>query len=402
MTSSTAFIVAPVRTPIGKFGGALASVTADHLAAHVMTEVVRRSGVDPQSLDDVVVAQSYSSSEAPCIGRYAALLAGLPIELAGYTVDRRCGSGLQAVLEAAMQVQTGISDAVLVTGVESMSNIEFYTTGMRWGHRMGDAKLYDRLDRGRVRSQPEERFGPFSGAAQGIESLVAQYDISRQAADEYAVASHRRAAAAWADGRFAEEVVPVPVKQRKGETVLVSLDEGIRHDANLEQMSKLKPMLPGGTITAGNASQQNDAAAGCLVVSEKYMRTHDLQPIARLVGWAAAGCDPLRFGIGPVPAVARLCNRVGLSLEDMDLIEVNEAFAAQVLAVLREWKLDGDPRVNVNGSGISLGHPIGATGTRIMTTLLHEMRRRKARYGLETMCIGGGQGLAAIFEGAMA
>ncbi|WP_442114121.1 acetyl-CoA C-acetyltransferase [Pseudomonas sp. NUPR-001] len=395
---SHAYIVSPLRTPIGKFGGGLSPLTAAQLAAQVIRAVIERSGVPQQRIDEVIVAQSYQSSEAPCMGRYAASLAGLPDEVPGYTVDRRCGSGLQAVIDAAMQIETGVADCVMVAGVESMSNIEYYSTHMRWGARLGDVTLHDRLDRGRANSQPVSRYGECSGAAETAENLVNDYDISREAADLWAVRSHQRAAAAWRDGLFDKELLPVEVPQRKGPPLLISRDEGIREDANLEAMARLPTLLKGGTVTAGNASQQNDAAAGCLVVSERFLNAHGLVPMARLAGWASAGCHPLRMGIGPVPAVARLLPRLGLSLADMDLIEVNEAFAGQVLAVLREWGLEDDPRINVNGSGISLGHPIGATGIRILTSMLHEMERRDARYGLETMCIGGGQGLAAVFE----
>jgi acetyl-CoA C-acetyltransferase len=387
-----------LRTPIGKFGGALASLPAADLAAKVIQAVLQRSAVDPQLIDEVIVAQSYQSSEAPCIGRYAASLAGLPEQVAGYSLDRRCGSGLQAVIDAAMQVQTGVADCLMVAGVESMSNIEYYSTSMRWGARLGDVKLHDRLDRGRANSQPVSRYGKSSGAAESVEMLVSEYGITREESDRWAVDSHRKAAGAWAQGRFSDEVIPVEVPQRKGPPTLVERDEGIREDANLEAMARLSTLMPNGTVTAGNASQQNDAAAGCLVVSERFVVKHDLRPMARLVGWASAGCHPMRFGIAPVPAVAKLLPRLGLSLADMDLLEVNEAFAGQLLCVLREWGLEKDPRVNVNGSGISLGHPVGATGARIMTSLLHELRRRKARYGLETMCIGGGQALAAVFE----
>ncbi|MBB3176645.1 acetyl-CoA C-acetyltransferase [Variovorax sp. Sphag1AA] len=395
---SHAYIVSPLRTPIGKFGGSLASLSADKLAAHVMRAVLDKSGFPQDRLDEVIVSQSYQSSEAPCIGRYAAAVAGLPDEIPGYTLDRRCGSGLQAVIDASMQVQTGAADAVLVAGVESMSNIEYYSTDMRWGARLGDVKFHDRLDRGRANSQPVSRYGASSGAAESTEMIVREYGVTREASDQWAVRSHQRATAAWREGRFADEVVPVPVPQKKGDPLMFARDEGIREDADYGAMSKLRALLPEGTVTAGNASQQNDAAAGCLVVSERYVEEHKLQPMARLVGWAGAAVHPMRFGLGPVPAVAKLMQRIGKSLADMDLIEVNEAFAGQVLAVLREWKLEQDERVNVNGSGISLGHPIGATGVRILTSMLHEMKRRNARYGLETMCIGGGQGLAAVFE----
>jgi acetyl-CoA C-acetyltransferase len=349
-------------------------------------------------VDEVIVSQSYASSEAPCMGRYAALAAGLPIEVPGYTLDRRCGSGLQALANAAMHVQTGHAQAVLVVGVESMSNIEYYSTDMRWGARAGSVTFHDRLERGRERSQPVERFGRISGMPETAENLARDYAISREEADHFAVRSHQHAASAWREGRFANEVIPVEVPAKKGPASIVTMDEGIREDATVQTLARLHVLLPDGVCTAGNSSQQNDAAAGCLVVSPEFAQRYSLTPLARLVDWTAAGCDPARMGIGPVPAVRKLLERTGKTLADMDLIEVNEAFAAQALAVLREWRLDDIERVNVNGSGISLGHPIGATGLRIMTTLLHEMQRREARYGLETMCIGGGQGMAALFE----
>jgi acetyl-CoA C-acetyltransferase len=269
---------------------------------------------------------------------------------------------------------------------------------MRWGARAGSVRFYDRLERGRERSQPSERFGHISGMPETADNLALDYGISREEADSFSVRSHQNAAAAWREGRFADEVVAVDVPRKRGAVTRVTIDEGIREDASLESMKALRLIRPEGVCTAGNSSQQNDAAAGCLVVSPEYAARHGLTPMARLVDWAAAGCEPSRMGIGPVPATQKLLMRTGLSLAELDLIELNEAFAAQALAVLKAWGLDDLSRVNVNGSGISLGHPIGATGVRIMTTLLHEMRRREARYGLETMCIGGGQGLAALFE----
>ncbi len=393
-----AAIVSALRTPVGAFGGVLRPLAADELAAQIIRALLERAEIDPSVLDEVIVAQAYASGEAPCMGRYAALAAGLPLELSGYSLDRRCGSGLQAVIDASMQVQTGAADVVLVAGVESMSHIEYYTTDMRWGSRAGTVRMHDRLQRGRERSQPPERFGFISGMPETVENLVREYGISRDAADAFAVRSHKLAAKAWADGRFDEEVVSLKVPQRKGEPLVVTRDEGIRADSTIESLAKLKPLLDGGTVTAGNASQQNDAAAACLVVAEDRLASLKLKPMAFLRGWAAAGCHPATMGIGPVPAVAKLTARTGLTLDEMDLVEVNEAFAAQVLAVLAAWDWNDEARLNVNGGGISLGHPIGATGVRMLTTLLHELRRRKGRYGLETMCIGGGQGLAAIFE----
>ncbi|MGY4101902.1 acetyl-CoA C-acetyltransferase [Nocardia sp. R16R-3T] len=393
-----AAIVSPLRTPVGTFGGTLRPVPAEDLAAHIIKAVVERAGIDPARIDDVAFAQSYANSEAPCIGRWAALAAGLPIEVPGFQTDRRCGGGLQAVVTAAMMVQTGAADVVLAGGVESMSNIEYYTQDMRWGSRSGNVAFYDRLDRGRERSQPVERFGHISGMIETAENLAQRYSITRESADEFAARSHQRATAAWESGKFADEVVPVLVPQRKGDPIELVRDEGIRAESTSESLAKLRTLMRDGTVTAGNSSQQNDAAAACLVVAEDKLDELGLEPLGYLVGWSAAGCEPSEMGIGPVPAVEKLFQRTGHTFDNIDLVELNEAFAVQVLAVLKGWGFDDHERLNVNGSGISLGHPIGATGVRILTTMLHELRRRGGRYALESMCIGGGQGMAALFE----
>lgn len=395
-----AAIVSPVRTPVGRFGGGLKDVPVERLGATVVNAILEKTGLDPALIEDVIFAQSYANSETPCVGRWIALEAGLPVEVPGMQLDRRCGGGVQSIATAAMMVQTGAADVVIAGGVESMSNIEHYTTGVRWGTRSGSPVLYDRLDRGRERSQPEHRFGYISGMIETAENLSKKYNISREAADAYAAMSQQRAAAAWADGRMAEEVIPVSVPQKRGDAVLFSQDEGFRADTTAESLAALRTIQKGGTVTAGNAAQQNDAAAACLIVAEDKLEQLGLTPDAFLVGWAAAGCEPAEMGIGPVPATAKLLKRTGLTLDQMDLIEINEAFACQVLSVLQQWEGVSTDRVNVNGSGISLGHPIGATGVRILTTLVHEMKRRNARYGLETMCVGGGQGVAAIIERA--
>jgi acetyl-CoA C-acetyltransferase len=394
-----AAIVSPVRTPVGKFLGSLASLPAERLAELVLRALVARSGIDPQRIDDVIFAQSYANSEAPCIGRWAALAADLPISVPGMQLDRRCGGGLQSIATAAMMVQSGVADVVVAGGVESMSNIEYYSTAMRAGARAGSTTLYDRLDRGRERSQPVERFGVISGMIETAETLATEYAITREDADAFAAESHQRATRAWAEGRFDAEVIPISVPQKRGEPVVVRTDEGVRADTTPETLATLRPVAKG-VVTAGNSSQQNDAAAACLVVAEDKLAELGLEPLGYLVGWAAAGCDPARMGIGPVPATQKLFGRTGLSFDDMDLVEINEAFACQVLAVLKGWEWDDRSRLNVNGSGISLGHPVGATGVRIMTTLLHELKRRGGRYGLETVCVGGGQGMAAVFESA--
>lgn len=393
-----AAIVTPLRTPVGRFLGGLSALPAEVLGAEIIKAVVAKSGVDPARIEDVVFAQSYANSEAPCIGRWAALAAGLPLEVPGIQLDRRCGGGLQAIVTAAMMVQTGAADCVLAGGVESMSNIEYYTTALRGGARAGNVALYDRLERGRERSQPVERFGVISGMIETAENVAAECGISREASDAYAADSHARAAAAWARGDFDAEVVPVSVPQRKGDPVVVAQDEGFRPDTTVDSLAKLRPLMKDGVVTAGNASQQNDAAAACLVVAEDQLEALGLTPMATLVGWAPAGCHPATMGLGPVPAVEKLMKRTGLTLDDMGLIELNEAFACQVLGVMKGLGIESTERLNIQGSGISLGHPIGATGVRIMTTLLHAMARRGDRYGLETMCVGGGQGIAAIFE----
>jgi acetyl-CoA acetyltransferase family protein len=397
-----ALICEPLRTPVGRFGGMFRDVSVTELATTVIKELLARTGLPPDQVDDVLLGQGYANGEAPALGRVAALDAGLPVEVPGLQLDRRCGSGLQAVLEASMQVQTGAADLVLAGGAESMSQTELYSTSLRWGARSGGAMLEDRLVRGRVTAGGENYPVP-GGMIETAENLRREYSIPRQEQDELALRSHQRAVAAQQNGTFAQEIVPVEVKDRKNGSRMIDRDEHPRPDATLESLGSLRPVMgrkdPEATVTAGNASGQNDGAAVCIVTHEEKASELGLTPMARLVGWSAAGVPPRTMGIGPVPATRRLMDRSGLTFEQMDLIELNEAFAAQALAVLREWKLPDElERVNVNGSGISLGHPIGATGGRILATLLRELDRRGGRYGLETMCIGGGQGLAAIFE----
>jgi acetyl-CoA C-acetyltransferase len=398
-----AVVCEPLRTAVGGFGGVLRDVPAHELAATVIRALLDRTGLPPDAVDDVVLGHSYPTMEAPAIGRTAALDVGLPVSVTGLQLDRRCGSGLQAVLYAAMQVQTGVSQVLLAGGAESMSGAPFYSTAMRWGARSGPGVLlHDALARGRV-TAGGKNFPVPGGMIETAENLRREYGIPREEQDELAVRSHQRAAAAQGAGRFAEEIVPVTVKGRKGDTV-VDRDEHVRPDSTVEVLARLRPILgrddSEATVTAGNASGQNDGAAVCVVTSPERAAELGLRPLVRLVSWAVAGVPPATMGIGPVPATAAALDRAGLTLAEMDLIELNEAFAAQVLAVTREWKLTPSDldRLNVNGSGISLGHPVGATGARILATLAREMVRREARYGLETMCIGGGQGLAAVFE----
>lgn len=407
-----AAICTPLRTPVGKFLGGLSSLNAGQLGAVILKALIERSGIDPARVDDVVFSQGYGNAEAPAIGHWSWLAAGLPLEVPGYQLDRRCGSGLQAVANAAMMIETGMADVVVAGGCESMSQVEHYTLQGRGGARMGDITLHDRLSRGRLMSQPIERFGIITGMIETADNLGKDYDISREEADAYAVRSHQNAAAAWDAGKFSDQLVTVEVPQPKGrgrgDPIIFAKDEGYREDASMETLGKLRAIDlkrdPQAIVTAGNASQQNDAAAACLVVAEDKLEELGLEPMLFFNGWAAAGCDPSRMGIGPVPAVERLFARRGYSWDDIGLVELNEAFAPQVLAVLKGWGWSADDSrremLNVNGSGISLGHPIGATGLRILADMAHEMHRRDVRFGLETMCIGGGQGIAAVFERA--
>jgi acetyl-CoA C-acetyltransferase len=397
-----AVICEPLRTPVGRFGGVFKDVAPETLAAGLITELLDRTGLAADHVDDVVLGQASPNGEAPAIGRVAALDAGLGVEVPGLQVDRRCGSGLQAVLQACMQVATGGSDLVLAGGTESMSRAEFYATDMRWGVKGDGIALNDRLARARV-SAGGSNFPVPGGMIETAENLRAEYSITRPEQDALAVQSHQRAVAAQRAGRFADEIVGVAVPQRKSDPILVDTDEHPRADTTVEALAKLRPIRggvdPDATVTAGNASGQNDGAALCLVTTAARARALGLRPRARLASWAVAGVPPRTMGIGPVPATEKALARLGLTLDDMSVIELNEAFAAQTLAVLRNWKIEpDDERLNPNGSGISLGHPVGATGARILATLLRELDRREGRYGLETMCIGGGQGLAAVFE----
>ncbi|GAA2387769.1 MULTISPECIES: acetyl-CoA C-acetyltransferase [Gordonia] len=395
-------ICEPLRTPIGRYGGALRSLSAARLGEIALRALIERTGLDPEAVDDVVLGNVYPTSEAPAIGRVVALDAGLPVTVPGAQVDRRCGSGLYSVIMAAMQVATGACGLAVAGGTESMSNVPFYSTDMRWGVRGPGVMLHDGLARGRVTAGGRHHPVP-GGMLETAENLRRRYGISRTDQDALAVESHRRAVEAQRSGVFAEEIVPVTVPSKAGD-IVVDSDEHPRADTTMETLGRLRPILaasdPDATVTAGNASGQNDAAAVCLVTHPERAQELGLEPIARLVSWSVAGVDPAYMGIGPVPATGAALARAGLSLADMDLIELNEAFAAQALACTRELGLGADDaaRINVHGSGISLGHPVGATGTRMLGTLARELRRRDALYGLATMCIGGGQGLAAIIQ----
>jgi len=395
-------ICEPLRTPVGAFGGAFKDVPAHSLATRVVSEIMNRTNLPGEAVGDVVFANCYPTMDAPALGRVVALDAGLPVTAGGLQLDRRCGSGLQAVIYAAMTVATGGADVIIAGGAESMSRAPFYSSEIRWGVKSPNIKLEDALGRGRITAGGNN--SPIAGGMiETAENLRQQYGISRGAQDQLAATSQARAGAAMQSGVFKEEIVPVTIKGRKGDTV-VDQDEHPRPGTTVEKLSTLRPILsrtdPEATVTAGNASGQNDGAAACIVATRDAAAKYGLKPMGRMVSWALAGVEPKTMGIGPVPSTQKALAQAGLTLKDLDLIELNEAFASQVLACTKELGLGDDDfdRINVHGSGISLGHPVGATGVRILTTLLREMDRREARYGLETMCIGGGQGLAAIFE----
>ena len=397
-----AVICEPVRTPIGRYGGVFRSLSAVELGVTALRGLLERTGIEPDVIDDVVLGHCYPNSEAPAIGRVVALDAGLPTTVGGMQIDRRCGSGLQSVIQAVLQVQSGASEVVVAGGVESMSNTAFYSLDMRWGGARTGVRMHDGLARGRETAGGRHHPVP-GGMLETAENLRRDYHISREEQDRLAVRSHQRAVAAADSGASADQIIPTTVPARGGANI-VDTDEHPRADTTMEALGKLTPIRaqidPESTVTAGNSSGQNDAASMCLVTTRERAEQLGLTPLVGLRSWAVAGVRPEVMGIGPVPATEAALQRAGLSLAEVDLIELNEAFAAQALAVLREWKFGESDleRTNVHGSGISLGHPVGATGGRMLATLAREMHRRELRYGLETMCIGGGQGLAAIFE----
>ncbi|HLA80482.1 MAG TPA: thiolase family protein [Thermoleophilia bacterium] len=389
-------VVSAVRTPIGRFGGALCDVGPIELATLVIREAIDRAGVQPSQIDEVVIGHTLIAGGTPNVGRQAALMAGLPVEIPAHGVERQCGTGLQAICDAMMQIQTGMSEVVVAGGVESMSTIEYYVPDVRWGPRLGSLTFVDRWEKA-TEACSSYKFGVIPSMLHTAANVAEKLSISREDQDRFALRSQQNTATAIAAGKFDDEIVPVPVPQKGGKVVMFDRDEHPRPDTTLESLAALKP-LAGGTITAGNSSGLNDGAAACVVMSERKAHELGLEPMGYLRAWAIAGVHPAYMGLGPVPAVKQLLQKTGLTLADIDLVELNEAFAAQAVGCLRELAITDYGNVNVNGSGIALGHPIGATGARIMATLVHEMKRRGARYGVETMCIGGGQGIAALVE----
>ncbi len=406
-------IISGARTPVGRYMGALKSIEAYDLAALVMNEAVKKAGVDPKDVDEVVFGQAYQNGEYVNIARMGLLTAGWPDSVPGMTMDRRCCTGLDVVRFASALIQSGQAEIVVAGGVESMSHAEFYLPGdIKWGvgghsgmpRGHGDLKIwglkfYDRIQRARVMSQPEARYGVLPSMMSWAETAAEVENISREACDQWALGSHQKACAAMAAGKFDEEMVPVAVPQRKGDPIIVDKDENPRSDTTIERLAKLRPVL-GGVCTAGNSSTENDGAAAVVVTTREKAEQMGIEPMATFKACVVAGDDPRHAYRTVAVAAEKVLQRTGMTIDQMELIEIQEAFAAQVLADLKEMGVPESEygKVNVNGSGISLGHPIAATGTRVLVSLLHEMKRRDTKVAMECICGGGGLGIAAILE----
>ncbi len=393
-------IVEGCRTAIGKMGGSLKPLKANDLFGAVMNDLIRRTGIEKSEVDEIVAGQCRQSSDESNLARYAALRAGFPVTTSGHTVMRQCASAMTAVQTGMLEIASGVADVVIAGGVESMSNGIFYVSDARWGVGTGTVEFKDAITEGQFNCQPQEMYGKF---AMGVtaENIAEQMGITREEQDALALESHRRASAAIREGKFKDEIVPITVPQgKKKPPIVFDTDEFVRHDASAEALAKLKPVFrEGGTVTAGNSSGRNDAAAAVLMMTPEKAAELGLKPICKIIGMGLAACEPTLMGLGPVYAVPKALEMAGLTIDDIDVIELNEAFAAQALGVIKglgwENKMD---IINPNGSGISLGHPIGCTGCRIIVTLMNELKRRGGKYGLATLCIGGGMGQATVIE----
>jgi len=390
-----AVIIDSVRTPIGRLGGSLKNIEVDHLASHVITELLNRTKVNEEAIDEVILGQAKQSADTSNLARIASLRSGIPIETPGYTVHRQCGSGVQAVWNAAQQIALGEADVIVAGGAESMSTAPYYIRQARYGYGAGNGLLLDPNTESQPRSQPYEQYGDLTMGFTA-ENLAEQYKISREEQDEFAYRSQALAHEAIKQGKFKEEITPYTVKTRR-ETTIFDTDEHPR-DTSVEKLATLRPVFKkDGSVTAGNSSGRNDGASALLIASSDWAQTNGYQPKAKILTTKAAGVAPDYMGIGPVPSTLKALDDAGLTLDDIGLIELNEAFSAQALAVIKELGLDLE-KVNVNGGAIALGHPIGATGAILLTKLLHEMERRSEKYGMVTLCIAGGMGITTIIE----
>lgn len=393
------YVVSAARTPIGSIGGTLKNVLPEVLLKTALEGVISRSGISKEQIDEVICGQAKQTTDAPNIARVVSLMLRIPEETPAYTVHRQCASGMQAILSGMMQIQCGMSDIVLTGGVESMSTAPFYIRNARFGVGNGNGVFVDPNIESQPKSQPNDIYGTFS-MIETADNVARQFNVSREEQDIFAFNSQQRAVAAIDAGKFKDEIVPVIIPQRKGDPIVFDTDEYPKRNTSLEKMAKLKAIYPNGFVTAGNASGRNDGAAGVMLASEKKVEELGIKPLARIIAATAAGVDPRIMGMGPVAAtrkLMRILEKDGLTLKDFELVELNEAFAAQSVACIKELNLDPDI-VNVNGGAIALGHPLGCSGARISTTLLYEMQKRDVRYGLATICIAGGLGMAMAFE----
>ena len=389
-------VVSAVRTAIGSIGGTLKDVQPEVLAKTVMEGAVSKIGLDKALIDEIIMGQTKQTTDAPNIARVAALMAKIPEEVPAYTVHRQCASGMQAILNGMQQIQCGYSDIVLAGGVESMSTAPFYIRNARFGVGSGNTGFIDPNIESQPKSQPADVYGTFN-MIQTADTVAEQFQVSRAEQDEFALASQHKAIAAIDSNKFADEIVPVVLPQRKGDPIVFAVDEYPKRSTNKEQLAKLKPIFPGGTVTAGNASGRNDGASALILMSREKAAELGLKPLAKILGAAAAGVDPRVMGIGPVPATRKLLKHLAMDIADFGLVEINEAFAAQSVACAKELQIDMN-RLNVNGGAIALGHPLGCSGARISATLIHEMKRRQEKFGLATICIAGGLGMAIAYE----
>lgn len=389
-------IVAANRTPIGSIGKSLKNISAEYLSSVVMKDILGRAKIEGKILDEVIFGQAKQSTDAPNIARVSSLMAGIPEEVPAYTVHRQCASGMQAIVNGYLQIISGFSDVILAGGVESMSTAPFYIRNARYGFGSGNADILDPNTESQPKSQPSDIYGTFT-MIQTAENLASRYNISRHEQDEFALHSQQKAIYAMDAGKFKDEIVSVTLPSKKGETAIFSEDEFPRRDTNLGKLTNLKTVYSGGTVTAGNASGRNDGASSVIMMTREKCNELGLRPMVRIVGAAAVGVDPRYMGIGPVFATRKLLEKTNLTMNDIGLVEINEAFAAQTLACLKELKIDTSI-LNVNGGAIALGHPLGCSGSRISVTLINEMLKRNTKYGLATICIAGGLGMSVIFE----
>lgn len=389
-------IVSAVRTPIGSIGGALKDVQPEVLAKTVIEGAINKIGLDKTLIDEIIIGQTKQTTDAPNIARVAALMAKVPEEVPAYTVHRQCASGMQAILNAVQQIQCDYSEIVLAGGVESMSTAPFYVRNARFGVGSGNTGFIDPNIESQPKSQPKDIYGTFN-MIQTADTVAKQYNVSREEQDEFALSSQQKAIAAIDNDRFADEIVPVILPQKKGDPIVFATDEYPKRSTSIEKLAKLKPIFADGTVTAGNASGRNDGASALILMSKEKADELGLKPLAKVLGAAAAGVDPRVMGIGPVPATRKLLKKLAMRMEDFGLVEINEAFAAQSVACAKELNVDMK-KLNVNGGAIALGHPLGCSGARISATLIYEMKKRHEKYGLATICIAGGLGMAIAFE----